>query len=75
MVRALRFGDTPHCGHFRRHRADYTLALQRFLSDDLKAGPLGGLLKKAAKVLHMLRLSAPFNSLVNVTSPSSLCVT
>ena len=39
VVRALRFGDTPHCGHFRRHRAEYTLALQRFLSEDLKASP------------------------------------
>ncbi|KAK9826765.1 hypothetical protein WJX81_007288 [Elliptochloris bilobata] len=39
VVRELRFGDSPHCGHFRRHRVDYTLAVQRFLHEDLQARP------------------------------------
>ena len=69
-VRALRFGDTPHCGHFRRHRAEYTLALQRFLSQDLKAGPWAVFLVKLPGPVHAEAVGCLF-ALATVV-PSSL---
>ena len=37
VARELRFGDSPHCGHFRVHRLEYTAAVAAFLRDDVQA--------------------------------------
>ena len=43
-VRELRFGDSPHCGHFRLHREEYIRAIAAFLREDLQATSTGRLL-------------------------------
>ena len=35
VVRSLRLEDTPHCQHFRAHRARYCAAIVAFLQHDL----------------------------------------
>ena len=59
-VRELRFGDSPHCGHFRLHRDEYTRAIAAFLQEDLQATSTGRLLTCHIRKKHvvMQRMSA-----------------
>ena len=44
-VRSLRLEDTPHCGHFRLHRAHYCSALAAFLQHDIQVLSMLGALQ------------------------------
>ena len=36
VVRSMRLEDSPHCGHFRSHTAQYCAAVAAFLQHDLQ---------------------------------------
>ncbi|KAK9826764.1 hypothetical protein WJX81_007288 [Elliptochloris bilobata] len=38
-VRSLRLADSPHCGHFVTHRAEYCAAIAEFVQEDLQVLP------------------------------------